>query len=75
MTVTRPHTSTSAPTQAPSQTPSQTFADLGLPNRRRFEGPEVRCTIALDQSDSYLTAVEERGRRADVASLTPLLRP
>lgn len=51
------------------------FADLGLPTRRRFEGPEVRCTIALDQSDSYLTAVEERGRRADVASLTPLLRP
>ncbi|MGW7298890.1 bifunctional acetate--CoA ligase family protein/GNAT family N-acetyltransferase [Streptomyces sp. NPDC054829] len=51
------------------------FADLGLRTARRFEGPEVRCTIALDPSDSYLTAVEERGRAADVASLRPLLRP
>lgn len=51
------------------------FADLGLRTTRRFEGPEVRCSIALDQSDSYLTAVEERGRAADVASLEPLLRP
>ena len=51
------------------------FADLGLRTERRFEGPEVRCTITLDQSDTYLTAVEERGRAADVASLKPLLRP
>ncbi|MFE7761057.1 GNAT family N-acetyltransferase [Streptomyces sp. NPDC057438] len=51
------------------------FADLGLRTDRRFEGPEVRCTIVLDQSDPYLTAVEERGRAADVASLKPLLRP
>ncbi|MFE7276266.1 GNAT family N-acetyltransferase [Streptomyces sp. NPDC057623] len=51
------------------------FADLGLRTARRFEGPEVRCTIALDQSDTYLTAVEERGRAADVASLEPLLWP
>ncbi|MGP4050603.1 bifunctional acetate--CoA ligase family protein/GNAT family N-acetyltransferase [Streptomyces sp. 2A115] len=51
------------------------FADLGLRTERRFEGPEVRCTIVLDQSDTYLTAVEERGRSADVASLKPLLRP
>ena len=51
------------------------FADLGLRTTRRFEGPEVRCAIALDQSDTYLTAVEERGRAADVASLEPLLRP
>ena len=51
------------------------FADLGLRTSRRFEGPEVRCTIALDQSDTYLTAVEERGRASDVASLKPLLRP
>ncbi|WP_155056033.1 bifunctional acetate--CoA ligase family protein/GNAT family N-acetyltransferase [Streptomyces blattellae] len=53
----------------------QLFADLGLRTSRRFEGPEVRCTIELDQSDTYLTAVEERGRAADVASLEPLLRP
>ncbi|MFD7695557.1 GNAT family N-acetyltransferase [Streptomyces sp. NPDC059805] len=51
------------------------FADLGLRTARRFEGPEVRCTITLDLSDTYLTAVEERGRAADVASLKPLLRP
>ncbi|MFI2435908.1 GNAT family N-acetyltransferase [Streptomyces sp. NPDC018693] len=51
------------------------FADLGLRTARRFEGPEVRCRIELDQDDTYLTAVEERGRGADVASLRPLLRP
>ncbi|WP_329267809.1 bifunctional acetate--CoA ligase family protein/GNAT family N-acetyltransferase [Streptomyces sp. NBC_01451] len=51
------------------------FADLGLRTARRFEGPEVRCTIELDQSDTYLTAVEERERTAGVVSLKPLLRP
>ncbi|WP_430382046.1 GNAT family N-acetyltransferase [Streptomyces sp. P10-4] len=51
------------------------FADLGLRTARRWAGPEVACTIYLDQSDGYLTAVEERGRAADVASLTPLLLP
>ncbi|KQX67415.1 bifunctional GNAT family N-acetyltransferase/acetate--CoA ligase family protein [Streptomyces sp. Root1310] len=51
------------------------FADLGLRTSRRFEGPEVRCTIHLDQDDTYLSAVEARGRAADVASLIPLLRP
>ncbi|MFJ9116881.1 GNAT family N-acetyltransferase [Streptomyces sp. NPDC102394] len=51
------------------------FADLGLRTARHFDGPEVRCTIELAESESYLTAVEERGRAADVASLQPLLRP
>lgn len=51
------------------------FAGLGLRTARHFDGPEVRCTIALDQSDTYLTAVEERGRTADLLSLDPLLRP
>ncbi|MFF8925902.1 GNAT family N-acetyltransferase [Streptomyces longwoodensis] len=51
------------------------FADLGLRTARRFEGPEVRCTIQLDSDDAYLSAVEARGRSADVASLEPLLRP
>ncbi|MFI8237159.1 GNAT family N-acetyltransferase [Streptomyces sp. NPDC085866] len=51
------------------------FADLGLGIARRFEGPEVRCTIRLDEDDTYLSAVEARGRAADVASLEPLLRP
>ncbi|MEU3250542.1 GNAT family N-acetyltransferase [Streptomyces sp. NPDC006997] len=51
------------------------FADLGLDVTRRLDGPEVHCSIALDTGDAYLTAVEERGRAADVASLRPLLRP
>ncbi|MDQ1034470.1 acyl-CoA synthetase (NDP forming)/GNAT superfamily N-acetyltransferase [Streptomyces sp. V3I8] len=51
------------------------FADLGLRTARRFEGPEVRCTVELTEDDAYLTAVEARGRAADVASLEPLLRP
>lgn len=51
------------------------FAGLGLRTARHFDGPEVRCVIGLDQSDTYLTAVEERGRTADVLSLEALLRP
>ncbi|MFE8946921.1 GNAT family N-acetyltransferase [Streptomyces sp. NPDC007856] len=51
------------------------FADIGLRTARRFEGPEVRCTIRLDADDAYLSAVEARGRAADVASLEPLLCP
>lgn len=51
------------------------FADLGLRTARHFDGPEVHCTILLDQDDAYLSAVEERGRAADVASLRPLFRP
>ncbi|MGW7210744.1 bifunctional acetate--CoA ligase family protein/GNAT family N-acetyltransferase, partial [Streptomyces sp. NPDC054837] len=51
------------------------FADLGLRTSRRFDGPEVLCTIELDETDTYLSAVEARGRSADVASLEPLLRP
>ncbi|MFM9589238.1 GNAT family N-acetyltransferase [Streptomyces scabiei] len=51
------------------------FSDLGLTMSRSFDGPEVRCTIALTEDDTYLAAVEARGRAADVASLEPLLRP
>ncbi|MEU3980847.1 GNAT family N-acetyltransferase [Streptomyces sp. NPDC026672] len=51
------------------------FADLALPTSRSFEGPEVRCVIHLDEDDTYLSAVEARGRAADVASLHPLLCP
>ncbi|GAA4073676.1 GNAT family N-acetyltransferase [Streptomyces shaanxiensis] len=51
------------------------FADLGLRTARRFDGPEVRCTVALDEDDTYLSAVETRGRHANVASLQSLLRP
>ncbi|MEV0912561.1 bifunctional acetate--CoA ligase family protein/GNAT family N-acetyltransferase [Streptomyces hokutonensis] len=51
------------------------FADLGLRTARHFEGPEMRCTIELDEDENYLSATEARGRAADVASLVPLLRP
>ncbi|MFJ1608614.1 GNAT family N-acetyltransferase [Streptomyces sp. NPDC088253] len=51
------------------------FTDLGLRATRRFEGAEVRCAIELDEDEAYLSAVEARGRAADVASLEPLLRP
>ncbi|MFE2264514.1 bifunctional acetate--CoA ligase family protein/GNAT family N-acetyltransferase [Streptomyces griseosporeus] len=51
------------------------FTDLGLRTTRRFDGPEVRCTILLDTDDAYLSAVEARGRAADIRSLRPLLEP
>ncbi|MEU1782556.1 GNAT family N-acetyltransferase [Streptomyces abikoensis] len=51
------------------------FADLGLPVRRCFEGPEVHVRVALTPDEQYLTALDTRGRTADVASLRPLLRP
>ncbi|MQS17128.1 GNAT family N-acetyltransferase [Streptomyces kaniharaensis] len=52
------------------------FADLGLPVQRRFAQGEVRIRVPLDEADErYRTAVDERGRRADVASLAALLRP
>lgn len=51
------------------------FSDLGLSMSRGYDGPEVRCTISLTEDDTYLTAVEARGRAADIASLEPLLRP
>lgn len=53
----------------------QLFADLGLRTSRRFDGPEVRCTIELGEDETYLSAVEVRGRAANVTSLEPLLRP
>ncbi|MFP8964168.1 GNAT family N-acetyltransferase, partial [Streptomyces nanhaiensis] len=51
------------------------FADLGLHTTRRYDGGEVRWTIRLDPDEHYLTAVDERARTADAASLRPLLRP
>ncbi|CAM5666726.1 acyl-CoA synthetase [Streptomyces spiroverticillatus] len=53
----------------------EVFADLGLSVARRLDGPELHCVIRLDEDDTYLSAVEARGRGADVASLEPLLRP
>ncbi len=51
------------------------FADLGLRVSRHFEGPEVRCSIRLDENETYLSAVDVRAASADRASLLPLLRP
>ncbi|MEV0189606.1 GNAT family N-acetyltransferase [Kitasatospora purpeofusca] len=52
------------------------FADLGLPVHRRYEHGEVRVRVPLDETDEhYREAVDDRGRRADVASLAALLRP
>ncbi|MFB8181951.1 GNAT family N-acetyltransferase [Streptomyces sp. NPDC055966] len=51
------------------------FHDLGLLVTRRFDGPEVHCTVELAEGNTYLDAVEARGRVADVVSMQPLLRP
>ncbi|GGO92105.1 bifunctional acetate--CoA ligase family protein/GNAT family N-acetyltransferase [Wenjunlia tyrosinilytica] len=51
------------------------FADLGLRTSRRFEGTEVHLEVHLEPDESYLSAVDARGRVADVASMGPLLRP
>ncbi|GAA3655151.1 GNAT family N-acetyltransferase [Streptomyces chitinivorans] len=51
------------------------FADLGLHTTRRYDSGEVRWAIRLDPDEHYLTAVDERARTADAASLRPLLRP
>ncbi|MER7542914.1 GNAT family N-acetyltransferase [Spirillospora sp. NPDC127506] len=51
------------------------FADAGLPARQRTSRGVVELTIPLVCDDGYLDAVAERERRADVASLEPLLRP
>ncbi|MBT2212657.1 bifunctional GNAT family N-acetyltransferase/acetate--CoA ligase family protein [Actinomadura sp. NEAU-AAG7] len=51
------------------------FADAGMPARRRFAENLVEVTLPLVSDDGYLDAVAERERRADVASLEPLLRP
>ncbi|MEU5024637.1 GNAT family N-acetyltransferase [Streptomyces milbemycinicus] len=51
------------------------FADLGLRTSRHFDGTDVRCTVHLEEDERYLSAMDQRGRIADVASLRPLLRP
>ena len=51
------------------------FADAGMAARRRSAGNVVELTLPLVSDEGYLDAVAERERRADVASLEPLLRP
>ncbi|WP_331741477.1 GNAT family N-acetyltransferase [Kitasatospora sp. NBC_00085] len=65
-----------ADTLAGNRAVHRVFADLGLPVHRRLEQGEIRVRVPLDEADEhYREAVDERGRRADVASLGPLLRP
>ncbi|MFE9775313.1 GNAT family N-acetyltransferase [Streptomyces sp. NPDC005931] len=51
------------------------FRDLGLRVSRRFDGPEVDCRVELTPDETYLSAVDTRGRLADVVSMRPLLKP
>ncbi|MGW0080330.1 bifunctional acetate--CoA ligase family protein/GNAT family N-acetyltransferase [Streptomyces sp. NPDC003393] len=51
------------------------FHDLGLRVKRQYDGPEVHCLVELTEDEAYLSAVDARGRLADVVSLRPLLRP
>jgi acyl-CoA synthetase (NDP forming)/GNAT superfamily N-acetyltransferase len=60
---------------ADNHTMLKVFADLGLHTARRFDAGEIHCTVRLERDEHYLTAVDERGRTADTASLRPLLRP
>ncbi|MEU9126903.1 GNAT family N-acetyltransferase [Kitasatospora sp. NPDC048540] len=65
-----------ADTLAGNRAVHQVFSDLGLPVHRHLEQGEVRVRVPLDEADEhYRAAVDERGRAADVASLTALLRP
>ena len=51
------------------------FHDFGLPCEVARGGPEVRVVLPLNPDDHYLDTVTEREIRADIASLTRLLRP
>ncbi|MFI2184431.1 GNAT family N-acetyltransferase [Streptomyces sioyaensis] len=51
------------------------FADLGLTITRQYNGTTVRGVIRLAPDERYLSAVDIRGRTADIASMQPLLRP
>ncbi|MGW1884578.1 bifunctional acetate--CoA ligase family protein/GNAT family N-acetyltransferase [Streptomyces sp. NPDC001970] len=68
-------TAFSADTLSENHEVLKVFGDLGLGVSRHFEGPEMRCTVRLTEDETCLSAVEVRGRIADVASLGPLLRP
>jgi acyl-CoA synthetase (NDP forming)/GNAT superfamily N-acetyltransferase len=59
----------------------QVFADAGLPVQRHYDDGVMEITIPLPSEvggtalDSYLNAVAERERRAEVASLRHILAP
>ncbi|MGW5120678.1 GNAT family N-acetyltransferase, partial [Streptomyces noursei] len=51
------------------------LADLGLHVTRSYDGTTVHGVIRLEPDQAYLSAVDQRARTADTASLRPLLRP
>jgi acyl-CoA synthetase (NDP forming) len=51
------------------------FRDFGVPCQVERDGPEIHVVVPLNPDDGYLDAVTDREVRADVASLTRLLRP
>jgi acyl-CoA synthetase (NDP forming)/GNAT superfamily N-acetyltransferase len=51
------------------------FADAGLHAETQAGAGVVTLTVPLTVDDTYLDAVAERERRADIESLRPMLRP
>ncbi|WP_411149212.1 GNAT family N-acetyltransferase [Streptomyces sp. A30] len=68
-------TAFTAATLADNHEMMRVFTDLGLRTERRRDRDEVYSLVRLDQDETYLAALDERGRVADTASLRPLLRP
>jgi acyl-CoA synthetase (NDP forming)/GNAT superfamily N-acetyltransferase len=69
-----------AETLTENQAMLHVFADAGLPMRRRYREGVIELTFPLPgqdspDSDTYLDAVAERERRADVASLRHIFAP
>jgi acyl-CoA synthetase (NDP forming)/GNAT superfamily N-acetyltransferase len=53
----------------------EVFADMGMRVERHLAGEVIEVRIPLAEDETYLGAVAERERNADVHSLQPLLRP
>jgi acyl-CoA synthetase (NDP forming)/GNAT superfamily N-acetyltransferase len=51
------------------------FKDFGLPVQIDWHGTEVHLVTSLDPDDRFLERLTDREARADIASLTTLLRP
>ena len=73
-------TTFTAETLTENQAMLRVFADVGLPVRRRYREGVIELTFPLPgqdspDSDTYLDAVAERERRADVASLRHIFAP
>lgn len=64
-----------ADTLASNHLMQQLITDLGLNVERHYDNGEVHVTISLAPHERYLTAVDRRAAKADLASLRPLLRP